>query len=833
VRGPEIYFKAGLFESLKKVANSSGVPIRTVLLAAHIRALSYLTDQTDMITGLVTNGRPQVVDGDRLIGLFLNTLPVRVDCSGGTWRDLIQATFRAEREVLPHRRTPLAQVQNLTGNRALFETAFDFVQFHVYRDLPGYGERAFVEDHYFEANNFPFFVTFMVDVTGTELQMHYDYDPNEFCEEQIASICEYYSAALAAIAADVDARYEKAPLLPASEKQRLLVDWNATESAYNKTACVHQLFEQQVERTPDAVAVVFENQQLTYRQLNDWSNAVAVRLAALGAGREMLVGVAFERSVEMLVAVLGVMKAGAAYVPLDPKFPVERLKFMSTDAGLKILVTQSHLKTDWCPQDCVRLFVEEVNREAGRNTTLPNVVRACDLAYTIYTSGSTGQPKGVQLSHGAVVNLLTAMQREPGIRSSDTLLAVTTLSFDIAGLELYLPLTVGAKIVIAGSAVTSDPLALSRLLHDSQATIMQATPTTWRMLLESGWTGNIGLKVLCGGEAMSRELANALIECCDSVWNMYGPTETTIWSCVYRVGPGTGPVPIGKPIANTQVYILDSRLNPVPVGSDGELYIAGDGLAVGYLKRPDLTADRFVLNPFVSGSASRMYKTGDIARYVPDGNLVCVGRVDHQVKIHGFRIELGEIESALRRTGLVAECVVVDREIQGEKKLVAYVQPSAGDQEADVSACRDALKVHLPQQMIPHVFVSLPRLPLTPNGKIDRGALPKPDINQGSTRSFVAPETPVEKEIAAIWSDVLGVGRVGLNDNFFELGGHSLLAMRVLARLRENIGLEITIASLFENPKLNDFCVVVLQALVAESERLEAAQEASVPTAKI
>ncbi|MDB6026418.1 MAG: hypothetical protein JWM68_2641, partial [Verrucomicrobiales bacterium] len=503
VRGPEIYFDKDIFEKLKKVANSSGVPIRTVLLTAHLRALSALTGQTDIITGLVTNGRPQAIDGERLIGLFLNTLPLRVDCSGGTWRELISATFHAERDLLPYRRTPLAQVQNLTGGRALFETTFDFVQFHVYRDLPGYGNRTFLEDHYFEANNFPFFVTFMVDVTGTQLQMHYDYDPEQFCEEQIKNICTYYANTLAAIAGDADARYDTFCALPPAETQKLIGELNQTQSAYDKSLCVHQLFEAQVNRTPEKTAATFGKQTITYRELDARANSLAGQLRELGVGPDTLVGISVERSLEMLICVLGVLKAGGAYVPLDPHFPKERLEYMATDAGIKVLLTQRNLPVDLNPTGCAKLYVEDCSLLQAATPPAKTGVAPQNIAYTIYTSGSTGRPKGVQVSHLAVVNFLFSMQREPGLTGKDTLLAVTTLSFDIAGLELLLPLTVGATVVIAGSEQTADAFALDRLLFDSKATVMQATPATWRMLFENGWRGNLGLKVLCGGEALS------------------------------------------------------------------------------------------------------------------------------------------------------------------------------------------------------------------------------------------------------------------------------------------------------------------------------------------
>ncbi len=818
VRGPEIYFDAALFEKLKKLANSAGVPIRTVLLSAHLRVLNYITGQEDIITGLVTNGRPQALDGDQMVGLFLNTLPLRVSCSGGTWRDLIKSTFQAEREILPYRRTPTAEVQKLTGGRTLFETTFDFVQFHVYRDLPGYAEHSFLEDYYFEANNFPFFVTFMVDITGTQLQMHFDYDPNEFGETQIKNICDYFSNTLEAMTEEPDAHYENHCPIAEQEHEQLLVNWNQTQRDYPLSPCVHQLFEAQAERTPTNTAAMYGGVKLTYQELNRHANSVARKLNERGVGPGTLVGISLERSLEMLVAVLGVLKSGGGYVPLDPHFPQERLRFMAEDAGIFVLLTQQSLQGQLEINGCEQIFVEDIlTAQRGQVVNPANEIKSSSVAYTIYTSGSTGRPKGVQVPHSAVVNFLLSMQEEPGICAADSLLAVTTLSFDIAGLELFLPLTVGAKVIIAPSETALDASILSDLIQNSHATIMQATPATWRMLVECGWMGSSRLKILCGGEACSRELADRLLERGRSVWNMYGPTETTIWSCVYKIQSGTGPVPIGRPIANTEIYILNADLTPVPLGSEGELYIGGNGLALGYWQRPELTNDKFIPNHFSAKPGARLYRTGDLASYLPDGNLICTGRSDQQVKIRGFRVELGEIESVLRRHAAIAECVVVAQETKGEKNLAAYVIFKAG-QQAALSELRAHIGESLPGYMIPSAFMILEKFPMTPNGKIDRKALPKPEQNFARETKYEAPATPIEKALAAIWSDVLGVERVGLEDNFFELGGHSLLAMRVVAKARETFQIDLTIASLFECPTLQDFSLLLLEEMLTQHQ---------------
>ncbi|MGK7876876.1 MAG: amino acid adenylation domain-containing protein [Xenococcaceae cyanobacterium] len=452
---------------------------------------------------------------------------------------------------------------------------------------------------------------------------------------------------------------------------------------YLSNKCIHQLFESQVERTPDDIAVIFEEQQLTYRELNRRANQLGHYLQALQVGPEVLVGICMKRSLEMVIGLLGILKAGGAYVPLDPAYPQERLAFMIENSQLPVLLTERdqlarlpHHRTEVV---CLDTDWETIARHSEENPD--SGVAPDNLAYTIYTSGSTGKPKGVQILHRAVVNFLTSMSQAPGLTNQDVLLAVTTISFDIAALELYLPIAVGARVVLVSREVASDAAQLSKVLAESGATVMQATPATWRMLLAAGWQGNQQLKILCGGEAMTRDLANQLQERSASVWNMYGPTETTIWSAVYRVEFGNNSVSIGRPIGNTQIYLVDpdrrqrnDPIKPVPVGESGELLIGGVGLARGYLNRPELNDEKFIPDPFSKEPGARLYRTGDLARYLPDGNIEFIGRVDHQVKIRGFRIELGEVEAVLSQHPAVREAVVVAREdIPGDKRLVAYL----------------------------------------------------------------------------------------------------------------------------------------------------------------
>ena len=501
----------------------------------------------------------------------------------------------------------------------------------------------------------------------------------------------------------------------------------------------------------------------------------------------------------MLIGLLGVMKAGGTYLPLDVGYPPERLSYMIEDAEVAVVVTQAALFEDIkVGRARVLNLTAEWEQISKCAESKPEVEVSEEMsAYVIYTSGTTGLPKGVQISHGALINFLHSMQIEPGFQAGDSLMAVTSLSFDIAGLELYLPLLCGGSIVLASRQTGVDAGALAEALEAHRVTVMQATPTTWRMLIEAGWKGTADLKILCGGEALSPDLAEELLLRGGSVWNMYGPTETTIWSTLHRVEKHDAGVPIGRPIANTQVYIVDKQMNPLPVGAPGELLIGGAGLARGYRNRPEVMAEKFIPQPFVKTEGGRLYRTGDLARYRADGVIECLGRLDHQVKVRGYRIELGEIEAVLSEHAAVEQAVVVAREEEpGEKRLVGYV---VGRQEINSKELREYLKERLPDYMVPGAIVQLEEMPLTANGKIDRRALPKPEMSEVSGR-YAGPRTAVEEIVCGIWEEVLGVEKVGMADNFFELGGHSLLATQVVSRVRNMFGVEVSLRKVFTEP---------------------------------
>ncbi len=578
--------------------------------------------------------------------------------------------------------------------------------------------------------------------------------------------------------------------------------------------------EQQVARTPAATAVVFESYALSYAELDERATHLACALQHAGVGPGDRVALYLERSSDLPVAVLGVLKAGAAYVPLDPTFPPDRLAYMLADSGAVALVTQSGLGGKLASGAVRELFVDALPAVEAQQL-LHSPSGGEDLAYVIYTSGSTGRPKGVEIPHRAVVNFLLSMRAEPGLGATDVLLAVTTLSFDIAVLELLLPLTVGARVHIAPAGRALDGTALAAALAESGATVMQATPVTWRLLVDAGWHSPAGFRALCGGEPLPPDLAQTLLSRGVELWNLYGPTETTVWSTLDRVRDARPPIRVGRPIANTEVFVVNDQAQLVPVGVVGELWIAGAGLAHGYHAQPELTAAKFVAHPVRPNA--RAYRTGDLARWHADGRLELVGRADQQVKLRGFRIELGEIEAVLAQHPAVQQAVIVLREDEGLKRLICYFTVCGSAPSID--ELRRHLRSRLPEYMLPSALVQLESFPLTPNGKIDRRALPAPGPGRPDLEAhFLAPRDDLERTVAAVWERVLQVDRVGVHDSFFELGGDSLLIVQVQHQLGQALGRQLDIASLFQHPTV-DAIARFLRQPRAPAARLQRAQD--------
>ncbi|MEG5063351.1 amino acid adenylation domain-containing protein [Microcoleus sp. B3-A4] len=811
------------------------------LLAAFKTLLYRYTGQEDILVGspIANRNRREI---EELIGLFANTLVFRTNLSSNpTFKELLNRVREVALGAYNHQDLPFEKLVEIIhherdlSHNPLFQVLFSLRNVRTPQiKLPG----VTLSSLEIERKTARFDLALDLEEGLEGINGTLEYSEDLFDASTARRIAGHFITLLESIAANPEQRISNLPILTKSEQQQLLFEWNNTQSELPNNQCVHELFEAQTERTPDAIAVVFENEYLTYRELNKKANNLASYLQKIGVNPEVLVGIYVERSLEMMVGLLGILKAGGAYVPLDPAYPPERLAFMLEDAKISVLLTQKKL-LETRPTNSASFVFLDADWEGISSSDEPVVglQNSSNLAYVIYTSGSTGKPKGVQISHASVVNFLSSMRQQLAIADRDVWLAVTSLSFDIAALELFLPITTGSRVVVASREVASNGEKLLETLTNSGTTVMQATPASWKMLLAAGWQGNNQLKILCGGEALPRQLANQLLLRCASVWNLYGPTETTIWSTLYQVDRKDESVSIGRPIANTQIFILDPYLMPVPVGVFGELHIGGAGLSRGYLNRPELTAEKFIPNPFAEDPihdsfiphpssfilSERLYKTGDLARYLPDGNIEFIGRSDHQVKVRGFRIELGEIEAVLSQYPAVREAIALVREDNpGDKRLVAYIVANSelrgghGDTDPThsefINHLRVFLKQKLPPYMMPSAFVLLEAMPLTPNGKIDRRSLRAPDINRAEFESnFTEPRTPDEQLIAEIWAEVLGLERVGIHDNFFELGGHSLLATQAISRLREAFQVEVPLRSLFESPTVATVTQSLLQ----------------------
>jgi len=774
------------YQLIKAAGTQQGCTLFVTLLAGFYALLYRLTQQGDLVVGIPTAGQSLLEEGS-LVGHCVNFLPLRCQFANGeTSGDLLLNTKRVLLDAYEHQSYTFGtlvrklRIPKDPSRLPLVEVQFNLERVGTALEFPGL--QADVDPNPKAAVNFDIFLNIVESSEG--LLIDCDYNTELFSNNTIGQWLDHYETILRGFAQDAQQTIDRLPVLTAAQTRRLLVDWNATDMPHPKTSSVQDLIAAQTEKSPNSVAVSDERRELTYLELDRRSNQLASHLRKLGIREGGLVGICTDRSVDMLVALLAIWKAGAAYVPLDPTYPAERLNFILEETRVPILVIHSTLRSNVSGANAKIVCLDSDWQQIEKEPSTPCGAQSDPHrnAYVIFTSGSTGKPKGVEVTHRNVVNLLVSMRRVPGLASEDRLLAVTTLSFDIAGLELFLPLIAGAQVILANRETCSDGRLLVKRITEKGVTVMQATPATWRLMLEAGWKGSPSLKVLCGGEAFPRDLANQLVPLVSSVWNMYGPTETTIWSATSPVETGEGPVLIGGPIGNTQFYVLDASQQPVPTGVPGELYIGGDGVAAGYYKRPDLTAERFIPDPFRANSGARLFRTGDLARYRHTGELEFLGRLDNQVKIRGFRIELGEIEMALAKHPAVREGVVAAREdSSGMKRLIGYVV--SGETRPTTAELRAWVGHTLPEYMIPSLFVFLSALPRTPNGKIDRKALPEPDSsNLGRQSALVAPRTPREEQLIAICKDVLRLDRVSAVDSLFDLGADSIHLFQIIAR---------------------------------------------------
>jgi amino acid adenylation domain-containing protein len=794
-------------ERLRDVSRHERATTFMVLLAAFQLLLSRHSGQVDVAVGTPVANRMRV-ELEELIGCFVNTLVLRTDLSGDpSFRELLQRVRATALAAYPHQDLPFERlVEELQLERDLSRQPLVQAEFALQHDRDD--RQLFGDVVPVNVETAKFDLSLLIQVGGGGLTGKFVYNSDLFEPPTIERLAQRFVVLLRSVAERPDARLSELEWFGEEERRLVLVEWNRTQTEYERGLTLAQLVERQVVRSPEATALVFRGEELSYGELNRRANRLAWRLRELGVGAEVPVGICLARGFDMVVSVLAVLKAGGAYVPLDPDYPEERLRFMVGDTEAPIVIVSEPLAAR-CSDAGAELLV--LDRERRRLSAYaaedpPPVAGPENLAYIVYTSGSTGQPKGVMIDHRSLTNFMQHMPGVTGLATDDRLLAVTTLTFDIAALELFLPLCVGARVAISEHHNDGEELAKELVAHDIN--VMQATPSTWQMLLDSGWSRG-GICALVGGEQLPRRVAERLLTIGCRVVNLYGPSETTIWSTSSEISAlDDQPIAIGRPIANTQVYVADRHLRPVPAGVRGELCIGGEGVARGYVKRPAMTAERFVPDPFGGRRGACLYRTGDWAHWSSSGALTVHGRLDDQVKVRGMRIEPGEVEARVRAHPEVAQAVVVARENRpGDRRLVAYVVGVSGSRP-DIRALREFVREHLPPYMVPDAFVVIDRLPLNRNRKVDRNALPPPD-GAGDDRFHVPPQTPTERAVADVWREFVGIDRVGVLDNFFELGGHSLLATQVVARTRELLGTDIPLRALFEAGTLGAFAAAV------------------------
>ena len=795
-----------LKQELQLIARQNQLTLNTLVQGAWALMLSRYSGADDVVFGAIVSGRPAELAGvESMIGLFINSLPVRARVDErDSFLNWLKKHQTEQVEARLYDCTPLVQIHGwseVPRGLPLFDSLFVFENYPVDDSIrEGGGSLKLSNSRSIEWVNYP-----LTLISSSDLALMAIYDSHRFDSETISRMFSHYTTLMASVAANPEQPMSEIKMLSEQEEQRLTVAWNQTDAEYDRDAKVHELIERQALANPEATAVICEGQSMTFADLNCKANQLAHRLIKCGVQPDTPVAVCMERSFEMVVALLGVLKAGGAYLPLDPTHPPERMAFMLSESSAPVLLTQERFA--YLPAQQARVICLDVDALADEPTVNPAVaLEGSNLAYIIYTSGSTGQPKGVMNTHEAIANRLLWMQAEYGLSAADCVLQKTPFGFDVSVWEFFWPLMVGARLVMARPEGHKDASYLIELIKQEQVTTLHFVPSMLQVFLAAyGVESCESLKrVFSSGEALSYDLQEHFHwKLGAELHNLYGPTEAavdvTYWAC--EDSRQMGKVPIGRPIANTQIYILDGQLRPVPEGAAGELHIGGRGLARGYIRQAEMTGEKFIPDPFGAKFGGRLYKTGDLARYMADGSIEYLGRLDHQVKIRGNRIELGEIEAALADHASVREAVVVVREdCNGEKRLVGYVVAS-GEATATVSELREWLADRLPEYMIPQAFVQLDRLPLSENGKLDRKALPEPDEKRPEIdETYLGPRNVIEEIIVGIWEKTLGVDRVGINDNFVELGGHSLQATQLISRLRSALQVEVPLRKFLENP---------------------------------
>ncbi|HEU4435703.1 MAG TPA: amino acid adenylation domain-containing protein, partial [Pyrinomonadaceae bacterium] len=861
--GPRVRFRqvpvpVELSEGVKDLARRCAVPLKSVALAAHLKVMSLLSGNRDVLTGAVSNGRPEESGGERAIGLFLNTLPFRLRLPEGNWADLVRATFDNEWELLPYRRYPMAALQHGPGREQLYETAFNYIHFHVVAETLGSGDVELLGTKMVEATNWALQSHFSLGIDTPHIDLRLEYDSDTWSDKQMDRVIHYFQNVLTAMAIDPTSRHDWQRLLSDEELDQQLHQWTKTQADYPRESTFAELFQQQVERTPGAIAVQSDDGSLTYAELNRHANVLAHVLIACGVGPESIVALLAERSTDFLISMLAVFKAGAAYLPLDPMHPVLRHLQVLEQSGATVIVRSAEFgmlvdqiveRLD--PSQRPQVFPMEASEWATRahshrleNPSLHGGPR--NLAYVIYTSGSTGLPKGAMVEQRGMINHLWAKVNDLGLNCSDVIAQTASQCFDISVWQFLSALVMGGQVRIVSPERGLDPVQMLKLVREDGVTVLETVPSLLRALVDQArqqsaadgqqaaatW-GNLRWMVATG-EALLPELCREWFlhgSPSAKLLNAYGPTECSddVTHYVVESSPTQeqARIPIGRALANTQLYVLDDQMMPLPIGVTGELYIGGDGVGRGYLRDASRTARRFVPHPHATKPGERLYRTGDVCRYLPNGEIEFLGRVDQQVKVRGYRIELGEIEAVLERHEEVEKSAVEAREdgTDGEKRLVAYVVRRSltetatanggngknggngnGAQPSGVTSRElwEYLRERLPEYMVPPSIMLLDEMPLTPNGKIDRKALPAPEgLMAKSEVVYVPPRNKLEQTIAKVWREVLHVKRVGMNDNFFDLGGHSIRMIEATSKLRVVLGRELSVLSMFEYPTVS------------------------------
>ncbi|MDB5008424.1 MAG: tycC [Mucilaginibacter sp.] len=805
-----------LANEVKKLGKSTGSSFVTTLMAAFEVFLKQVTGQDEIIIGLPSAGQA-ATNNYRLVGHCVNLLALRsIPKSELSFKAYLKQRRTEVLDAYEHQLYTFGSLlKKLSIPRDPSRIPLIPVMFNIDMglddDVEFYGLQHTLVSNPREYENFELFLNIAGENEAPTLE--WSYNSQLFKPATIKKMMDGFTFLLRELVNNPEEQIGNIRMLNSDEVTQQLAEWNNTRYPYLKHAALHRLIGQRAKEVPDKTAVTFDGQKISYKSLNESANQLAALLIKNNVKKGDKVAFALDRSAEVVIVLLAIMKTGAVYIPLDPQFPINRITYMLEDSHAEVLLTSKAYKGKY--QSHAKELVLEDLWPTLKNypTTDPEVeVSGNDLVYILYTSGSTGMPKGVQVAHHNLVNFLISMQNEPGITENDKLLAVTTISFDIAGLELFLPLLTGAEIIIATTDAAKDGRALLEIIKKERVSIMQATPYTWRIMLEAGWDKSTPIKVICGGEALPMELAHRLLNSTTSLWNVYGPTETTIWSTVKKVTEADKVISIGRPINNTSIYILDKFLHPLAPGVAGEIYIGGDGVAKGYLNRLELTAEKFVDDPFSKFPESKMYRTGDLGKYLPNGEIECLGRIDAQVKIRGYRIETGEIEYHLAQEDEIKEAVIIARpDNNGVDKLVAFVvvNHDSLNSTPQIQSWKDELKRSLPDYMVPDNFIVIPAMPLTPNGKIDKKALSKHEITSDEVDNYTAPRTATENLLAGIWVEYLGVEKIGVRDNFFELGGHSLIAVQVMTRIEKETGKRLPLAALFEKSTIEKLAALL------------------------